>query len=225
MEDRQNKNQGSIQLEETEIIHRILGGEKALYELLIRRNNQKLYRAVRGYFKDETEIEDIMQNSYLKAYTKLNQFKFKATFSTWLIRIGINEALARLKENQKLTHLNHNIINITSYKTQDIPDKNQLNPQEKMIRTEARQLIENAIDTLDLKYRTVYILKEIEGLSLNEIAVVQDITLSNAKVRLHRAKQNLKERLYELSTDGNIFEFGFNKCDRVTENIMKIIQS
>jgi len=210
-------------IKEREVIKRILSGEKELYELLIRRNNQKLYRAIRSYFKEEVEIEDIMQNSYIKAYIKLYQFKLESSFSTWLIRIGINEALARLKEKSKLRHLNEPSVSFKDNTTLEIPDKRHLNPQESMIRKEAIQLLENAIDQLDLKYRTVYILKEVEEMPLKEIALVLELTIANVKIRLHRSKEMLKVKLYELSNDQNIFEFGFNRCDRVTKNVMNSI--
>lgn len=210
-------------IKESEIIKRILGGEKELYEILVRRNNQKIYRIIRGYIKDDTEIEDIMQDSYIKAFTKLHQFKLESSFSTWLIRIGINESLARLKEKGKLHHLNDLSNNLKSKAVLEIPDSKQLNPQEKMIRNETKQLLEDAIDSLDLKYKTVYIMKELEEMSLKEISVALDLTVANVKVRLHRSKEMLKEKLYEVANNKNIFEFGFSRCDRITENVMKFI--
>lgn len=210
-------------IKEPEVIKRILSGEKELYEILVRRNNQKLYRVVRSYLKEEAEIEDIMQNSYISAFTKLYQFKLEASFSTWLIRIAINESLARLKEKGKLHHINESSDNFKSNSILEIPDSKQLNPQRNMIRNEAKQLLENAIDQLDTKYKTVYMLKEVEEMSMKEIAIALDITVANVKVRLHRAKEMLKDKLYELSNDKNIFEFGFSRCDRITENVMKNI--
>ncbi|AXP79369.1 ECF RNA polymerase sigma factor SigW [Mariniflexile rhizosphaerae] len=208
-------------IKESEVIKRILGGEKELYEILVRRNNQKLYRVIRGYLKDEAEIEDIMQDSYVKAFTKLYQFRLDSAFSTWLIRIGINESLARLKEKGKLYRLNEQSDNL-SYTTLEIPDNRQLNPQDKMIRNEAKQILENAIDSLDIKYKTVYIMKEVEEMSLKEISIVLNLTVANVKVRLHRSKEMLKEKLYEVANNKNIFEFGFSRCDRITENVMKL---
>lgn len=215
-------NYSAQKLKESEIIKRILGGEKELYEILVRRNNQKLYRVIRSYLRDETEIEDTMQNSYLKAYANLHQFRSDASFSTWLTRIGINDALGRVKQKGKMVHINGESY-IEDNAILQIPDKIELNPQDKMINSEAKQLLENAIDQLDTKYRTVYILKEVEEMSHNEIAVILDLTVANVKVRLHRAKEMLREKLYELSIDKNIFEFGFSKCDRVTENVMSSI--
>ncbi len=210
-------------IKEAEVIRRILGGEKELFEILVRRNNQKLYRAIRGYLKDEAEIEDVMQNSYIKGYTKLYQFKLESSFATWLIRIGINEALARLKEKGKLYHLNEQVDGFNDNTILEMPDSQQLNPQNRMIRNEAKQLLEDAIDRLDLKYRSVYILREVEGMSHSEIAIALDLTIANVKVRLHRAKAMLKEKLYEISKDNTVFEFGFGRCDRITENVMNLI--
>ena len=92
-----------------------------------------------------------------------------------------------------------------------------------MIRNEAKQLLENAIDGLDIKYKTVYIMKEVEEMSLKEISIALDLTVANVKVRLHRSKEMLKEKLYEIANDKSIFEFGFSRCDRITENVMKLI--
>lgn len=211
-------------IKESEVIKRILSGEKELYEILVRRNNQKLYRIIRSYLKDDAEIEDIMQDSYVKAFTKLYQFKLESSFSTWLIRIGINESLARLKEKGKLYHLNEQSNNLRSNTILEIPDNRQLNPQDKMVRNETKQILENAIDSLDIKYKTVYVMKEVEEMSLKEIAIALDITIANVKVRLHRSKEMLKEKLYEVANDKNIFEFGFSRCDRITENVMKRIK-
>jgi RNA polymerase sigma-70 factor (ECF subfamily) len=208
-------------IKETEVIKRVLAGEKELYEILVRRNNQKLYRVIRSYIKDEAEIEDLMQNSYIKGFTKLYQFKLESTFSTWLIRIAINESLARIREKGKLYHLNESSENFKKNTILEIPDDKQLNPQQKMIRKEAKLLLESAIDHLDTKYKTVYIMKELEEMSTKEIALALDLSVDNVKIRLHRAKAILKEKLYDLSIDKNIFEFGFSRCDRITENVMK----
>ena len=210
-------------ISETEVIQRILNGEKELYEILVRRNNQKLYRVIRSYLKDEAEIEDIMQNSYLKAFVKLYQFKLEASFATWLIRIGINESLLRLKEKGKLHFLYEPTDNLKSNSILEIPDSKQLNPQDKMIRAEAKQLLEHAIDHLDSKYKAVYMMKEVEEMSLKEIAITLDLTVANVKVRLHRSKETLKEKLFEVIHDKNIFEFGFGRCDSITEHVMNNI--
>lgn len=210
-------------IKEETVIQRILGGEKELYEILVRRNNQKLYRVIRSYLVDEAEIEDVMQDSYIKAYTKLYQFNLKSQFSTWLIRIAINESLAQLKKKGKILHLNNDSENADDGFVLEIPDLKNSNPLGKMIDKEAKQLLERAIDHLELKYRIVYILKEVEEMSLKEIATALDISLANVKVRLHRSKEMLKEALFELSSGQDIFEFGFSRCDRITGHVMRMI--
>lgn len=224
MEAKNNSDYSNHTIKEETVIQRILNGEKELFEILIRRNNQKLYRIIRSYLKDESEIEDVMQESYIKAYTKLYQFNQKAQFSTWLIRIAINESLAQLKKKGKTLHLNNYNQNLSDDFILEIPDRKNLNPQEKMAHKEAKQLLENAIDRLELKYRTVYILKEVEEMSLKEIATALELSLANVKIRLYRSKEKLKETLYELSNREDVFEFGFSRCDKITESVMKRIK-
>ena len=214
-----NKNQ----LSDADIVKRVLAGDKALYEILLRRNNQKLYRVLRSYFKNSSEVQDIMQNTYLKAYEKLYQFKHESAYSTWLIRIGINEALTRLREKGRVHHINDANEQDNSGVVLQLPDTNQADPEKIIIRQEAKRILENAIDSLDEKYRTVYILKELEDMSMSEIANCLDISLSNVKVRLHRSRAMLKEQLYELSISNDIFEFGSRKCDLLTERVMRIV--
>lgn len=210
-------------ISESDVVKRVLSGEKELYEILIRRNNQKLFRVIRSYIRDTAEIEDLMQNTYLKAYEKLYQFNHTAAFSTWLIRIGINEALARLKEKGKVYNLNDRSKIFESNSILEIPDETQLNPESKIIRQEAKLLLENAIDSLDPKYRTIYMLKEVEEMSLKEISECLNISVSNVKVRHHRAKNMLKAKLFEHIVNGEIFEFGFNRCDKITDKVMRFI--
>ncbi len=210
-------------ISDSDVIKRVLSGEKELYEILLRRNNQTLYRVIRSYLKEAEDIEDIMQNTYLKAYEKLYQFKHTAKFSTWLIRIGINEALARLKTKGRFLTLHKSIDNSIHDKIIEIPDLNQRNPEKNIISQEAKQMLELAIDKLDIKYKNVYILLEIEGMSIAEVSDCLKLSNSNVKVRLHRAKAKIKENLYESTSKKELFEFGLSKCDNLVEKVMKAI--
>jgi len=210
-------------LTDSEIVRKILSGEKELYEILLRRNNQTLYRVVRSYLNEQEEIKDIMQNTYLKAFEKLVQFQHNSKFSTWLIRIGINEALARLKSKGKYLRLYNTENQLTDTKILEFPDANQINPEKKIIRQEAILMLENAIDRLDIKYRNVYILREVEGLSISEISSCLTLTESNVKVRLHRAKSKIKENLYHLSSKNDLYEFGLSQCDQMVDKVMRAI--
>lgn len=209
------------QLPDSEVVRRVMEGEKELYEILMRRNNQKLYRVIRTYLKEEHEVEDAMQNTYLKAYMKLHQFKAEAQFSTWLIRIGINEALARLRQKEKLTLAPQD--DMLTYNVLQLPDANHMNPESGTIHKEMQQLLEKAIDALPEKYKVVYILREVEEMSTSEITQCLNISESNLKVRLHRAKASLKESLFELSATRQVYNFGSGRCDRMVEKVMKAL--
>ena len=210
------------ELEDIVIVRRVIAGEKELFEILLRRYNQTLYRVIRGYLKDPEEVQDAMQNAYLKAFDKLFQFQGHSSFSTWLIRIGINESLLRLKELKKGKVVYLGTLNTAGAKVYQIADK-RMNPEKAVIRQEAKQLLEQAIDNLPEKYRVVYILKEVEGLENEQVEHILGITESNIKVRLHRAKNILKDRLFQLTSGGEIFEFGNNRCDAVVSYVMKRI--
>jgi RNA polymerase sigma factor (sigma-70 family) len=204
------------------IVKRILSGEKELFELLLRRYNQTLYRVIRSYLRQHDEVQDAMQNTYLKAFDKLSQFRGDAAFSTWLIRIGINEALLRLNAAKKgKVIFMHSAQELPDNLTQ-IPDKN-MNPEKTFINNEAKQLLEQAIDKLPEKYRIVYILKEIDGMESRQIEQALGLTEANIKVRFHRAKKLLKESLYEVSSNQEVFQFGNAHCDSVVSFVMSRI--
>lgn len=216
------ENYKASSLDDGAIVKRILAGEKELFEILLRRYNQTLYRVVRSYLKDQDEVQDAMQNAYLKAFDKLFQFQGNSSFSTWLIRIGINEALLRLKDLKKGKTVYLDPFPGKKTDLNQIPDK-QMNPEKAIIRQEANQLLEQAIDNLPEKYRVIYILKEIEGLDSPQIENSLKITESNVKVRLHRAKKLLKDSLYQLTSNGEVFEFGNSHCDAVVKFVMSRI--
>ncbi|HZY81493.1 MAG TPA: RNA polymerase sigma factor [Cyclobacteriaceae bacterium] len=210
------------QLDDNTIVRRVIAGEKELFEILMRRHNQTLYRVVRGYLRDEDEVRDAMQNAYLKAFDKLYQFHGNSAFSTWLIRIGINEALLRLKDIKRGKVIYLTADDVGTEALNRIPDK-QVNAEKVIIRRETQQLLERAIDSLPEKYRVIYMMKEVEGLSNQEIAGCLGLTESNVKVRGYRAKAILKDTLLEMSQGGNVFEFGNTRCDEVVNFVMKAI--
>ncbi len=193
-----------------DVIKKVLSGEKGLYEILMRRNNQKLYRVIKSYINDEALIKDVMQDTYIRAYEKLHQFNGKSQFSTWLIRIGINEALRELRSNQ-----------IKKATNPVVEESKDMNPEKAIIQKEAKWILEKTIESLPEKYRVIYMLSEVENMSIKDISDCLDVSVSNVKVRIHRAKHMLKDKLYKLSQKPNIFEFGFSKCDDLVDYVMK----
>jgi RNA polymerase sigma-70 factor, ECF subfamily len=208
-------------ISDLDVVKRVISGEKELYEIIMRRNNQKIYRIVRGYLKSEDQIEDVMQNTYIRAFQKLYQFNQKSQLSTWLIRIAINESYRKIENNKK--HLSLTIDQPEVSGVIGSIKEESLNPERKMIMKETKHIIETAIDALPEKYKIVYIMSEVEGMSLNEISKCIDISLSNTKVRIFRARKMLKERLYETSITKDVFEFGFSRCDGIVSRVMKLI--
>jgi RNA polymerase sigma factor (sigma-70 family) len=210
-------------LSDSDVVKRIIGGEKELFEILLRRHNQMLYRAIRSYITDQAEIKDLMQNTYLKSFEELDQFKHNAAFSTWLIRIGINECLGKLRKKERFqsiddTEINKELSTIVNMKGQLSSD-----PEKEMMRMELRRTIEKAVDSLDSKYKSVYILREVEGMTSSQVANCLGISIVNVKVRNHRAKALLRGHLNQLTQINDLFEFGFSHCDRMVEEVMKRI--
>ena len=209
---------GPTGLPDQEVVERVRSGEKGLYEILMRRYNQTLYRAVRSYLRDGDDVQDAMQEAYVKAYTKLDQFKGDSAFSTWLVRIGINEALQVLRK-QRTMHIYTDPGQRAEGLTQ-LPDTGQMNPEQRTIRDEHRRLLEQAVDRLPDDYRAVYMLREVEEMSVAEVSQVLGITESNVKVRLHRAKIMVKDALLSAHQAGAAFEFGNAHCDALVAAVM-----
>jgi RNA polymerase sigma factor (sigma-70 family) len=205
-------------LSDLEVVERVRSGEKGLYEVLMRRHNQTLYRAVHSYLKDMDDVQDAMQEAYVKAYSKLDQFKGDAAFATWLVRIGIHEALQALRK-QRTLHI-HADPDVRAEHLTRLPDTGQMNPEQSTIREEHRKLLEQAVDHLPEDYRAVYMLREVEEMSVAEVAQALGISGPNVKVRLHRAKSMVKDSLLGLQDPKAAFGFGNAHCDALVATVM-----
>lgn len=222
MEAKRISDHRSYKMSDSDIVKRVLSGEKELFEILLRRHNQTLYRVIRSYLGNEYEIEDVMQDVWLKTWKNLHQFRHKASFSTWLLRIGINQALSLIRETQNKTH--HAMErDVNSDKIAVLKSSSRMNPENKTIRYETRRLLEQAIDRLPAKYRSVYMLREVEEMSTVETAECLQISESNVKVRLHRARLLLKDYLMDMLDNEDLFEFGNSRCDDLVDIVMKRI--
>ena len=197
-------------LPDEEIVRRVLAGEKALYEVLMRRHNRKLYRAVRSILKDEDEVEGVMQQAYVSAYVHLEQFKGAALFSTWLIRIAVHNAFARIRESGRFVESDGNEL-MTRFPSKD------RNPEERASDRELGGLLQEAIDHLPTSYRSVFVMREVEGLGTTETAECLGLSPENVKVRLHRARRQLRDEIYARVGTGvdEVFPFHAPRCDRV----------
>ncbi len=175
-------------LTDDEVVRRVLGGDVALMEILMRRYNQRLFRAVRSIVKDDSQVEDIVQEAYVRAYEHLSQFEGRAKFSTWLTKIAIYEAYARLR---RFDH--QNVDSISELEEKGLyMNSNERDPERQTFDGEMRLLLERAFDVLPADFKSVFMLREIEGLSTAETAECLEISEENVKTRLHRAREFLQ---------------------------------
>ncbi|MGA2763988.1 MAG: RNA polymerase sigma factor [Spirochaetia bacterium] len=202
------------------VVERIRAGETRLYEVLIRRYNQRLYRVARSLLHEDAAVDDVMQEAYLKAFTALPRFQGRALFSTWLTRILINCALAHLRSRSRRPEM-----------TLDAADERQAANRKgdeedlRLAQEQIGRLLEKTIDTLPTNYRVVFVMRELEGMSVAETAASLGISPVNAKVRLHRAKRLLREGLRQQMPDISLYAFLGEKCDSLTSRVMERILS
>jgi RNA polymerase sigma-70 factor (ECF subfamily) len=197
-----------------EIVSRVIAGDVALFEVLMRRHNQRVYRTIRAILKDEAKVEDVMQQTYVCAYSNLSQFAGSAKFSTWLTKIAIHEALGGIRRDA------HFVFSPMELATEDG------NPEERAGTRELVAMLESAIDTLPESFRSVVMLREIEGMSTAEAAEVLGVTEDVVKTRLHRAKQQMRKLLAERmnAQAEEAFRFYAPRCDRVVAGVLAKIQ-
>jgi RNA polymerase sigma-70 factor (ECF subfamily) len=200
-----------------EVVRLVLAGDTALFELLMRRYNERLYRAARAITRDDHEAEDVIQQAYVNAFSNLRQFKGEAQFSTWLTRIAINEALARMRRRGRYEPFEDEMSDAeTSMASNPAPD-----PERQAFTGELRELLEWAIDNLPDGAREVFVLRDVEGLSTADTAASLDVSEDVVKTRLSRARAALRRSLLERAgaTAPDAFRFYRPRCDRVVATV------
>jgi RNA polymerase sigma-70 factor, ECF subfamily len=204
--------EASPPLTDEDIVRRVLDGETSLFEVLIRRHNQRLYRATRAILKDETEAEDAMQEAYVRAFAHLDQFAGNAMVSTWLTKIAVYEALGRLRRRKRMEDMPKNLST-----TGD--------PERIAYGKELQETIESAVDALPPLYRSVFVLRDIEDMSGAETAECLGIAEETVKTRLYRARRLMRDHLKRSlgAAVATAFTFGDRHCDRITAVTMERI--
>lgn len=205
-------------LTDIEVIERVKGGDLALYEIIMRRYNQRLYRVARAILREDGEAEDVLQDAYIRAYQHLADFRGDAPFSTWLTRIAVNEALHRLRVRKRSPRLEENEDN-GAVMTQIA--ETSLNPEQHASAAELGHFLEKSILSLPEQYRIVVMLRDVEELSTEETASLLELSEANVRIRLHRgrimARKWLSARMG--SHAKSAFPFMGARCDRVVENV------
>lgn len=203
-------------LSDEEVVRRVLEGDTSLFEILMRRHNQRLFRVARGILLDDAEAEDVMQEAYVRAFRELVGFRGEARFATWLTRIACHEALARARKRRRLVSL----VSTTGGEPPDPPD-HASGPEQELENRELHTVLREAVEALPDPLRSVFCLREIEGLSSEQTADALGLTAENVRVRLHRAKLGLRQKLDERigREVRRLYLFDGARCDRVVEGV------
>lgn len=195
-----------------EVVARVLAGDRMLFELLMRRHNQRLFRIARAIVRDDAEAEDIVQEAYVRAYAALAKFEGRASVATWLSRIALHEALRRRRRLRR---------QVTAGPMNEAPDPVE-EPSAGSARAEARALLGEAIDALPARLRAVVMLRLVEGLAVRETAECLHMSEANVKVSLHRARRMLAETIERRVAPEWRRQFSFDgaRCDRIVANVL-----
>ena len=206
-------------LSDEDVVARVLSGEVELFEIIMRRYNQRLFRTVRAVAPNDGEAEDILQEAYVRAYRNLAQFEGRARFSTWLTRIALHEAFAQQGRRRRFTSL-------------DDPEQQPMvidqlkdahpTPEDRATSSELRGVIGRAIERMPESLRLVFMLREVEGLDTDETAECLGISAANVKVRLHRGRALLRSGIdRELGTEvRRLHQFAGERCDRIVAGVL-----
>ncbi|MBN8850713.1 MAG: RNA polymerase sigma factor [Sphingobacteriales bacterium] len=195
------------QIPDETLIKIILDGDKKAFEYIIRRYNQRLFRTGMSILNNDADVEDAMQTAYINAYLHLDKFKNNSSFGTWITRIMINQCLGQIRKTRSARNISQdNSINMVT-------------PDSELHNKELSALLENAIEQLPEKYRLVFVLREVEDLSVKETAEVLDIASSNVKTRLNRAKTMLKDHLKGYMKE-HVYAFHLTRCDRIVDRVL-----
>jgi RNA polymerase sigma-70 factor (ECF subfamily) len=207
-------------LSDEDVVARVRGGDLAVFEILMRRYNQRLFRACRAILRDDADAEDAVQQAYIAAYGHLEQFAGAAKFSTWLTRIAVREALGKLRTRKRRGEVEFD--GTAEEQTTMSDERKDDSPETHAARRELLGLLESAVDSLPEIYRVVFMMREVELMSTGETAEVLELSEEAVKVRLHRARAMLREGLYERLEEQSPRSFPFlgARCDRIVASVM-----
>jgi RNA polymerase sigma-70 factor (ECF subfamily) len=211
-------------LSDDEVIRRVKAGEKALFEVIMRRYNQRLYRVTRSILGDDTEAEDVTQDAYVRSYLHLDQFDGRAKFSTWLTKIAVHEALARLRKRERVVEID---AELGSMEGRMKLESKAPSPEQEVLTNTIRIVLESAVERLPQSYRSVFVMREVEQMSTAETAESLDISEESVKVRLHRARALLRKHIYAQTgaATAGAFQFLGARCDRMVSSVLVRIES
>jgi RNA polymerase sigma-70 factor (ECF subfamily) len=204
---------------EMQLVGRALAREVGAFRTIIKMHNQRLYRIARSVVRNDSEAEDIVQEAYVRAFAQLGDFRGESSLATWLSRIVINEALGRLRKRRRTVAMPQSLqAEIIKFPLNPSDD-----PERTMAQRQILELVERATDRLPDVYRTVFVARVIEGLSIDETAALLDVRPETVKTRLHRARalvrKALDDQIGPVLLDA--FPFAGRRCERLTAAVMQ----
>jgi RNA polymerase sigma-70 factor (ECF subfamily) len=203
------------------LVRRALARDEAAIRAIMKANNRRLYRLARGILRNDAEAEDVVQETYVRAFTRLGDFRGESGLSTWLSRIAINEALGRLRRQRvDLSSLPQHKLEATIIQ---FPLASSDDPEKSMAQREIRQVVERAIDELPEAFRLVFMTRVVEGMNVEETADLLGLKPETVKTRLHRARAMLRDNVERKigPVVMEAFPFAGRRCDRLTEAVLK----
>jgi RNA polymerase sigma factor (sigma-70 family) len=209
---------------EEALLPKISAGETALFEIIIRRNNAALYKAARCYGFNHQDAQDLMQETYITAFLKLNTFEGRSLFKTWLTKIHIHKCLYKLNHG-RLKNEKPAGLSITENTQPMLSSTKKLATEAAVLRREFSKVMEQALQELPLSYKSVFMLRELEGFSVAETAELLAISPVNVKVRLNRAKALLQQKLERYYSTADVFEFNLVYCDAMVASVFAQLNS
>ena len=212
-----------LTLTDEDLVARVLKGETVLYELLMRRHNQRLFRAIRSVIPDDEEAADVLQDAWVRAYEHLDQFEQRARFATWVSRIALYHSLARARAAKRFTALEDDGEGLRA----EAGHGESENPEMQAMRNQLGRTLQSAVDGLPETYRSVFVLREVEGLSTLETAECLDLSEEAVKTRLHRSRAMLRQYLEAQAGPAvtGMYPFLGRQCDRIVARVMQKIHS
>lgn len=221
---RQAANSFSKATPEAELISRAADGDGVAFEAIMRRHNQLLFRTARSIVHNDAEAEDVVQDAYLRAWRALGNYRAESKLSTWLVRITTNEALGRLRrKSAQIIPLEAAMTPHESEAQTALTDEPERSPEQSMMRVQMRKLLEARIDLLPEAFRTVFMLRAIEEMSVEEIAEALEIPEATVRTRFFRARSLLRESLAQEMDAGlsDVFAFAGARCDRLVTGVLE----
>jgi RNA polymerase sigma-70 factor (ECF subfamily) len=208
--------------DDAELVRRALGRDEAAVRAIMQANNRRLYRLARGILRNDAEAEDVVQDTYVRAFTHLEQFRGDAGLSTWLSRIAMNEALGRLRRQKPGTEWSELEKSTAQAQIIPFPLASNDDPEKSMALREIQHVVEHAIDELPEPFRIVFITRVIEGMNVEETAGILGLRPETVKTRLHRARNLLRENVeYKIGpVVMEAFPFAGRRCERLTDAVL-----